>query len=66
MDGFLEYGRFGLNLGRRPFQSVVLLSPQMSLAWKPEGTRNCRRCLGSEHAKETLTREGFLQGQSRR
>jgi hypothetical protein len=30
--------------GRRSFDSLVPISPQRSLAWKPGGTTNCRRC----------------------
>ena len=45
-------------MGRRPFQAVVSKSPQMSLAWEPRGTRNCRRCRGGEHAG-TLIAEGL-------
>lgn len=51
----------------RSSHSVVLTSPQRSLAGEPGGTTSCRRRLDDgEHAKETLYREGFLRTQSRR
>src|ERR1035441_5624128 len=59
-----EQRRFGLHLDRRSFQAVVLISPQMSLAWKPGGTRNCRRCRGSVSTQRRLSDEKASSGGS--
>jgi hypothetical protein len=54
-DVALELRRFGLPLGRRPFETVVLISPQMSLAF---GRLTTMR--GSRHETESLL-QSFLQ-----